>query len=206
MPKKFNEHEKDWIHQKLLEHGKQKFETIGLKKTSVEDLTSAVGIAQGSFYLFFSSKEELFYYILLDEEKRIRHYLLEVFLNEEPVTKQRIKHFLQEAFKLLSESPLIRQIYLEGQFEQLMRKLTPELLELNFSEDQDALMPIIINWQAAGLLQSVRPELIVSLLRSLVLLSLHKKEIGEQLYEPTLDLLIEMIAEGMFSYGTQRSD
>lgn len=199
MPKKFNDQEKDWLRQKLLEQGKQKFETLGLKKTSVEDLTSAVGIAQGSFYLFFGSKEELFYFILLDEEKRIRQYLLESFLTEEPVTKEKLKHFMKEAFRVLSESPLIKQIYLEGQLEQLIRKLPPELLEQNFVEDQDAFMPIIRNWQASGLLRDVQPELITSLFRSLVLLSLHKKEIGERHYADTIDLLIEMIAEGMFA-------
>ena len=38
--------------------------TIGMRKTSVERLTEAVGISKGSFYKFFDSKELLFFAVL----------------------------------------------------------------------------------------------------------------------------------------------
>lgn len=206
MPKKFNEQEKDWIRQKLMEEGKRNFEAVGLRKTSVEDLTKASGIAQGSFYLFFTSKEELFYHILLEEEALIRERLLHSLQSENRVTNDTIKQFMLDAFRLLSESPLLRQMYLQGEFEQLVRKLPKELLERNFSEDTDALMPVIRNWQSAGILATTRPELIVSLIRALVLLSLHKKEIGAEIYEDTIELLIDLIANGMFVHNRIRSN
>ena len=37
---------------------------LGMKKTSVEQLTKAVGIAKGSFYKFYESKEVLFFAVL----------------------------------------------------------------------------------------------------------------------------------------------
>ena len=40
--------------------------TIGMRKTSVEQLTEAVGISKGSFYKFFDSKELLFFAVLED--------------------------------------------------------------------------------------------------------------------------------------------
>lgn len=205
MPKKFNEQEKDWIRQRLMEEGKRSFESVGLRKTSVEDLTKASGIAQGSFYLFFASKEELFYHILLEEEVLIREHLLQSIQSENRITNENIKQFMLDSFRLLSESPLIRQMYLQGEFEQLVRKLPKELLERNFSDDTVALMPVIRNWQSAGILTNIRPELIVSLIRALVLLSLHKKEIGAEIYEDTIELLIDLIAKGMFVHNRIRS-
>ncbi|MBD2871780.1 TetR/AcrR family transcriptional regulator [Paenibacillus sp. IB182493] len=199
MPKKFTEKEKDWIQHKLLEEGRRRFAASGLRKTSVEDLTKACGIAQGSFYLFFASKEVLFYQLLLEEEQRIRVTLLESYLAEDVVAKESIKRFMLEAFRLLSESPLMKQMYLEGDFEQLVRKLPAEMLERNFAEDRDALMPVIRRWQASGLLAGTRPELIVGMLRSLLLLSLHKKEIGEAVFDETIALLIDLITEGMLA-------
>lgn len=56
MPKKFTEQEREWIKHKLLTEGRRCFEVHGIKKTSVEELTKAAGIAQGSFYMFFDRK------------------------------------------------------------------------------------------------------------------------------------------------------
>lgn len=123
MPKKFNENEKQWIRKKLFEEGKRRFESVGLKKTSVEDLTKASGIAQGSFYMFYGSKEELLYHILLEEEAAIRNQILATVKEISTVTKEDIKQFLLEALRLLDENPLIRQMYLDGEFAQLVRKL-----------------------------------------------------------------------------------
>lgn len=199
MPKKFNEQEKQWISQKLFEEGKRSFEAVGLRKTSVEDLTKASGIAQGTFYKFFGSKEELFYHILLEEESVIRNQMLASMNETAIVTKESIRQFLLGAFRLLGESPLIRQMYLEGEISQLIRKLPQELLDRNFSEDTDAMLPVIQHWQAAGILIHTRPELIVSMIRSLVLLSLHQKEIGEDIYTDTMAFMFDLISEGMLA-------
>ncbi len=199
MPKKFTNQEREWIEHKLLVEGRRSFEALGLKKTSVEDLTKTAGIAQGSFYLFFGSKEELYYRILQEDEKRIRNTMLESFKPGETVTKEGIKGFLLQSFRMIDECPLLSQMIVLGEMEQLIRKLPQELLEENFLEDKDSLMPVIVTWQAKGIMSEVDPDLIVSLIRSLVLLTLHKEEIGEKLFPATLELLVEVIAEGMVS-------
>jgi AcrR family transcriptional regulator len=205
MPKKFNEQEKQWIRQKLLEEGKRSFEAFGLRKTSVEDLTKASGIAQGSFYMFFGSKEELFYELLLAEEAVIREKLLQSVSADHAVTKENIRQFIMESFRLMSENALIRNMYFEGELAQLVRKLPKELLERNFSEDQDAMMHVVRRWQKAGILKDTRPDLIVSMFRALVLLSLHKKEIGEAVYSDTIALLVNVLAEGLFVNVTKEA-
>lgn len=197
MPKKFTDQEKEWISKKLAEEGKRSFETIGLQKTNIGELTKACGIAQGSFYLFFNSKEELFYHILLEEETLIRNRILANLNLTDFVTKESIHSFLLDSFRIFSESPMVRQMYVEGQLEQLIRKLPPHLLEHNLSDDTDALMPVIKHWQQAGILTHVRPEIIVSMIRALVFLTFHKKEIGADVYTDTLALLLDVIAEGM---------
>ena len=52
MARGFTEREKEIIRNDLINTGRELFGTYGLKKTSIEDLTKAVGIAQGSFYTF----------------------------------------------------------------------------------------------------------------------------------------------------------
>ncbi|MDQ0196614.1 TetR/AcrR family transcriptional regulator [Paenibacillus wynnii] len=199
MPKKFSDQERAWINEKLLTEGRRSFEARGLKKTSVEDLTKAAGISQGSFYLFFGSKEELFFEILQEDEKRIRDTMLDSFKPGDSISKEGIKQFLLQAFQLMDDSPLLRQMTVRGEMEQLIRKLPQELQEKNFAEDKDSLMPVIETWQAQGILRGVASDLIVSLIRALVLLTLHKEEIGEKLFPATLELLVDLLAEGMVS-------
>ncbi|MCY8267901.1 TetR/AcrR family transcriptional regulator, partial [Bacillus haynesii] len=74
MPK-FTEKEKEAIRSALVQSGRELFAKLGLKKTSVGELTASAGIAQGSFYTFFDSKEELYFEILQQEEQKIRSQL-----------------------------------------------------------------------------------------------------------------------------------
>ena len=58
MPIAFTGEEMDRIRSGLIQAGIRLSKELGLQKMSVEKLTEAVGIAKGSFYLFFGSKED----------------------------------------------------------------------------------------------------------------------------------------------------
>ncbi len=58
MPTAFTEEEMKRIRTELIFAGMRLSRELGLQKMSVEKLTAAVGIAKGSFYLFFGSKED----------------------------------------------------------------------------------------------------------------------------------------------------
>ncbi len=58
MPTAFTEEEMKRIRTELIFAGICMSKELGLQKMSVEKLTAAVGIAKGSFYLFFGSKED----------------------------------------------------------------------------------------------------------------------------------------------------
>ncbi|HLO13158.1 MAG TPA: TetR/AcrR family transcriptional regulator, partial [Pseudoneobacillus sp.] len=67
MPK-FSENELRIVQQSIYEKGKQLFIELGLKKTSIDDIVQACDIGKGSFYKFYTSKEELFFEIMKKEE------------------------------------------------------------------------------------------------------------------------------------------
>lgn len=203
MPKKFSDQERDWIRLKLLAEAKRQFELSGLRKTSVETLTKAAGIAQGSFYMFFGSKEELYYELLLQEEQRIRTRVLESHPPDQNHSRDSIRSFLMDALRLMDDSPLLRQMMERGEMELLLRKLPPALLERNELEDRDALLPVITAWRNAGIMPNTPPETIVGMIRALALLALHKQEIGESQYSATLELLVDVLSAGMLSVSEQ---
>ena len=194
MAGKFNQQEKEHIHSRLLQEGRDLFMSLGLKKTSISDLTKQCGIAQGTFYLFFQSKEALYFEILELEEQTVREQLIKKLSAEPVLTRSAFQTFLQDALCLLSESPLLRQLFDQTVMEQLLRKLPPEKLAGNEKGDIAFLVPYIEKWQAAGTMKELPPAVIVSMIRSLILLSLQKHLIGDT-YEEMIEQLTASIAD-----------
>ena len=60
----FTNYETEQLHKALLKETRRCAVTLGMKKTSVDQLTKAVGIAKGSFYKFYESKEMAFFAVL----------------------------------------------------------------------------------------------------------------------------------------------
>lgn len=197
MPKAFNELEKETIRKNLMEKGRELFGTYGLKKTSVGELTKAVNIAQGSFYIFFPSKEDLYLEILEEEEKELRQKLFSVTPIPEKITKLDLKNILKRSLELAEANPIIRRIYREEEYQLLLRKIPKSRLEALREKDIEALLALIKKWQQDGLMIPVRPDIIASTIRSVFFILLHKQEIGENIFSETINLLLELIARGL---------
>ena len=196
---KFNDREKEHIRKNLLQHGRQLFSDHGLNKTTISDLTKRVNIAQGSFYLFYKSKEELYFEILEQEERYIKEELLNKTLLKEKLTKASFRDFLQKSLQFLDESPILKQLFDKSTMNQLLRKLPQEKLDSNNQGDIDFLLPYIKKWQEDGVMKQLSPDIIVSMIRSLIILSLQKEMIGESNYKATMDQLVKFISEGLIN-------
>lgn len=194
---KFSQQEREYIRNQLLKHGRELFGDHGLSKTTISDLTKKAGIAQGTFYHFFESKEALYFEIIEQEESYIREKLLHKILLKGKLTKEIFRNFLQQALHFLDESPILRQLFDQSTMNQLLRKLPHEKLEGNTKGDIDFLVPYIEKWQADGTMKQLPPDIIVSMIRSLIILSLQKEMIGESNYNSTMDHLIQFISDGL---------
>ena len=197
MPRPFNEEEKTQIRAKLLTEGKDLFIRFGLKKTGIAELTEAAGISQGAFYLFFNSKEELYFAILEQEEQVIRERFLKWLGKAEPLNRSKFREFLRLALQVLEENPLLRRLWLEKEFDDLLNKLPSSLMEQHTTRDTEVLEPLIKHWQEAGYMVEGSPEVIAGVIRALFLLPLHYQEIGEDLFPEVLDKYINFISNGL---------
>lgn len=186
-----------YIKQSLLEHGRELFSNYGLQKTTISDITKKVGIASGTFYNYFSSKEELYFEILEREEAIIMEQLLNVAFEKGGNPKETLQKQLQKAIHTIETNPLIRQLYFENNLNVIMSKLPPERLEKHIQQDAESLLPVIEQWQKAGMIVNEDAEKLAGVLRALFVLTLHEKEIGEDVYKATIAWYIERIVEGM---------
>lgn len=197
MPRGFSEKEKMLIQESLLENGKRLFTAYGLKKTSIADITQAAGIAQGSFYNFFGSKEELYFAILELEERTLKEKLLTDLQPFDKHPRQYLRNLLVRSLEMVEDYPLMTRLYLDNTMDLLVRKLPDEQVKAHFERDHDDLLPFIEMWQSRGILRGEKPETITAAIRAIMLLSLHKQEIGESVYSDTMALLIDLVSDGL---------
>ncbi len=62
---------------RLLDAAEQVFGDLGYHDASIVKITEAAGVGQGTFYLYFSSKQEVFDELVRDLNRRIRHAMSE---------------------------------------------------------------------------------------------------------------------------------
>ena len=201
MAKAFNEKERQKIKEKLIELGKEHFCRYGLKKTSISDLTKQAGIAQGSFYLFFKSKEELLFEILEIEETRIKEGLMQELFAGGSIDCESFKRFLKLAFAEAERNPIIKMMFDVAEYEAFLRKLPQEKIEKHIQEDSDLLTPLVVHMQSQGLIGQMDPKVIGGMLRSIFTIAIHKREIGEDIFINVVNLLIDTVSEGLFKKG-----
>jgi AcrR family transcriptional regulator len=62
---------------RLLEAAEEVFAELGYHDASIVKLTEAAGVAQGTFYLYFESKQQIFDELVLDLNRRVRRAMSE---------------------------------------------------------------------------------------------------------------------------------
>jgi AcrR family transcriptional regulator len=191
MPKGFTVEEQQLIRDALLKEGKTLFGAYGLKKTSIENLTKSVGIGQGSFYIFYKAKEELYYEIFELEEQNFKNSINNYIKKNSPSLSpyNLIKYVIEQ----IDINPIIKQIYIDNTLEIIIRKLPKSRVILQNRRDSHVLIPLVQNLQSQNLLIDKKPEIIAGLIRSVLMLSHHKKEIGEDIYFDTMNLFTNIL-------------
>jgi len=197
MPKGFSENQKEIITKALIETGKVFFSQYGLKKTSIAELTKAVGISQGSFYLFFPSKEMLFYTVLKEEEVKIKAQLMEEVDFTSSDIKGNLKKIMFWTLDMAENNPFIKQMISMNELDMLMSGVPKEISDEHMKKDGDFFMEIISKWQSDERLVNIKTEVLVGVFGVVFTLPFNKKIIGEDNYKQTIELVIDSLAEGL---------
>ena len=87
----FTQEQRDEIQRKLIETGFELSSTIGFKKMTIAKITEAAGVAIGSFYIFYDSKENFAKALIGEMEARSMCKLTALLSNDGTIT---VKEFL----------------------------------------------------------------------------------------------------------------
>ena len=160
-------------------------------------MADAAGIAPGSFYKFFSSKEELYFAIVEKDEAQIHAEMLHFLQQQGRITPGVFKEFLRRALAIAQNYPLIMGLYDHEDYRLLLRKLPAGKIEDHIHSDAHTILPLIDHWKSEGIMVDADSRAVAGLLRLFFMATLHEKEIGEADYPRTMELFMDLIARGL---------
>lgn len=188
---------------KILDSGKELFSTQGFKDTSVADITKNAGIATGTFYLYYPSKEELFMEIYLEENEKLKRAIMEtVDPDGDPLTV--LLELMQKNMQGMAANPILREWYNKDIFNKIEEKFRQQngLEQVDFL--YQSFIEIIQKWQADGKMRrDIDSEMIMALFSVVIIVDLHKDEIGFQYFPKIQEYLTEFIMNGLRDSSTQ---
>jgi AcrR family transcriptional regulator len=193
MPKAFSESEKQIICAQMREKGKTLFEKQGLKKTSVDEITEAVGVSKGAFYLFYGSKEELFMEILEEMETDFRSRIFDFSMSPNENAHELLAKLLKKTLLTWEQYPLVKN-FSTSDYEYLARKLPPERLQTHVRQDNEFVNDFIKRIKREGIAVKASPRVVSNLMKSLFFVGLHRNDLGGSAYVETMEVLADLVA------------
>ena len=181
----FTEEQNETIRRDLIREARCCGVTVGMRKTSVEQLTEAVGISKGSFYKFFDSKELLFFAVLEDihtECFAAAQKSLQENAAIDPAS--RTAAAILAACRWLSETKAF--VFIENDAEFLLHRLPEEVKTAHYHDDETHIRLLLEKYD---LVPKRGISLAAATVRGLILTVSHKEQIGE-LYPQVLETLV----------------
>jgi AcrR family transcriptional regulator len=190
LPKKFTETERQYIIKRLKEEALKCIAIYGIKKTTVDELVKRVNIPKGTFYLLYASKELLLFDAINDLHDEIHNQLLkEVASITEKLTCDSLTDFLFHICVQVNHSGLL-SLLLNDEMEYLMRRL-PEATVKDHQVHDDFTMEKLFS--LLPIKGEKKIEAFSGAFRGIFMTMLYKREIGEQIFEEALRLMIRGI-------------
>ena len=189
----FSEEENKKIRENLIAEASVRAITLGMRKTSVEELTDAVGISKGSFYKYFDSKELLFFTVLEGIHSELYAVAKEKLEKCASLpASERTAETLMAVCDRLSETGAMR--FIESDAELILRRI-PEKVKNGHYHDDEAHITELLG--EGGLSPVGGTSLAAATVRGLILTVSHRNEIGEK-YPDVLRILISGAMKELF--------
>ena len=156
-----------------------------MKKTSVEQLTKAVGIAKGSFYKFYESKEMLFFAVLEGIHAEL-YGVADQALHRNgglPTSERAAKAVLAVCRRLSDTGDMV---FIENDAKLLLQRLPEGVKNVHYHDDETHIRQLLEKYD---LMPRCGASLAAATVRGLILTVSHKEQIGE-LYPQVLETLV----------------
>lgn len=195
MPKSFSDNERAYIRKRLIEEAQVCLGQLGLRKTTVDELVKRVNIAKGTFYLFYPSKEMLFFDLFCTLHDELQNTLLQWISDlQGNINADTITDLLFRLYQK-TDSTFLYAFISSGDLELMVRKLPPEIAAEHAKKDDfhmDKLLSLLPGVSAKN------STVFGAVLRAIFCSTLHKREIGEDVYDDAIRVLLRGAVKQLF--------
>jgi AcrR family transcriptional regulator len=139
--------------QRLLEAAEQVFSDYGYHDASVVKITEAAGVGQGTFYLYFASKQEVFDELVRDLNRRVRQAMKEASSAGTTRLEQEVLGF-DAYFRFTAEHPALYRIIRQAEF------VSPAMLRYHYDRLSEGYVEALRAAVDRGEVRSTDPEVL----------------------------------------------
>jgi AcrR family transcriptional regulator len=200
MPKAFTEAERARISSRLIAAGKRLINSAGIRTLVVDDVARAAGISKGSFYSFFTSREDFILSVFESWEAEYRGALIREVTEGTGTARERIERFFLGMFEILSREPGLARLGMKD-IQAVIERLPPERITAHQAEDNRVLEETMGSWVSRGLLAPDVVAAIRGLVPALFSVAMHREDFPAGSYEPAVTLIAEALAMRIASGG-----
>ncbi len=195
MPRALTEEEKHAQRERLLEKGKALVFSHGMRKVSIDDIAGAAGLAKGTFYHHFESKEQYFY-ALMEKLHRDAFAKARQLISGNLVSggdfRANVRAFLGQLFDWPEMAFFIQN---EPDIEMLFGA-TPDGKLLSFKQMEAGLFEEIL--RAGGIdTQKTKPGVVHNMIHALFLIK-SSEYMAEEAVQETVDLMLDSLITYIF--------
>ena len=183
----FTQEQKDEIQGKLIEAGFELSTSIGFKKMTVATVAKSAGVAVGSFYIFFDSKENFVLALIKEAEKEAELRMATVFEKDGTIPLKKFLSVFRENFR--PETNFLLKISLDD-WVWLKSHLT-DITYFNTSSDRQKIEYLLPRLK--GVREDIDPGVVVNFIKSIYALYQNRETLFEESLETNVDLIFDSI-------------
>lgn len=183
----------------IYDSAKKLFSTKGFKETNISEITKIAGMAVGTFYNYYSSKEKLFMDIFLEENAKMKQACFQSLNLEQPPIKV-IDQMIKLNVAGIKSNPILREWYNKSVFEKLEQVYREEngIDTVDFLYDN--FLELITLWQKQDKIRKdIDSKMIMLVFAAVINVDTHKEEIGIEYFPELLHLMTELIMKGLMN-------
>ena len=183
----FSDKEREEIRQKLLDSGYELSTDIGLKKMTVAMIAGSAGIAVGTFYNFYASKEEFVIAIIRDTEMRFENEMAKHFSKDGTISLKKFLEVFRGNFK--PENNILLRMKLDDWV--WLKSHISDSAYLNKTTDIKKYEFLFT--RIKGIRQDADPGVVVNFIKSIYALYQNRDSLFEDSLQTNVDLILETV-------------